>query len=393
MSSDPSRSSRSERLVSLDAYRGFVMLVMATHGLGIEEVAQRFPADGRWQWAAYQWSHVPWLGCAFWDLIQPSFMFMVGVAAAYSTAARLGAGESTARRTVQALRRSLLLVALGVGLYSIGRPQTHFTFVNVLAQIGLGYPLVFWMSGRSTRAVLLVAGAILVVTWGAFALYPLPAAGTDLAALGLEADEPRLTGFFAHWQKHTNLAAAFDRWLLNLFPREEPFVFNGGGYQTLNFVPSLATMLAGLVVGQRLRTSQPASSKVLWLVSAGVLGLAVGWLLGQTVCPVVKRIWTPSWAIFSTGWTCLLLGGFFAVIDWAGWRRWAFPLVVVGMNSIAMYLMAETLPDFLAGTLQTHLGQALFAGTYGPIVRSASVVGLLWLVCWWLYRRGIFLRL
>lgn len=170
-------------------------------------------------------------------------------------------------------------------------------------------------------------------------------------------------------------------------------MFNGGGYQTLNFVPSLATMIFGLLAGQLLMGPRTAGEKLRLLVVAGAAALALGVLLGQTVCPIVKRIWTPSWAIYSAGWTCWMLAAFYAVIDMQGWRRWAWPLVIVGMNSIAVYMLAETLHPFIIETLRTHFGQGLFTGTYGPLTSSLAVLLFLWLTCWWLYRQRIFIRI
>jgi heparan-alpha-glucosaminide N-acetyltransferase len=124
-----------------------------------------------------------------------------------------------------------------------------------------------------------------------------------------------------------------------------------------------------------------------------------------TVGPIVKRIWTPSWAVFSAGWTLLMLAGFYWAIDMRGWRRWAFPLIVVGMNSIVMYCMAQLLKPWIRDTLKKHLDApvrsllnrepnfSIFDGTYGPIVESAAIVAVLWLVCLWLYRRRIFVRI
>ena len=137
-------------------------------------------------------------------------------------------------------------------------------------------------------------------------------------------------------------------------------------------------MVFGLVTGRRLLSPGTPQGKVVRLVVAGAVALAVGWVLGLWVCPIVKRIWTPSWAVFSTGWTLWMLGGFYWVIDVQGWKRWwAFPLLVVGANSIAMYLMAETLHRFIAGTLE-HISicrrnRLLGHGPFeGPTVPSSS---------------------
>jgi predicted acyltransferase len=176
-------------------------------------------------------------------------------------------------------------------------------------------------------------------------------------------------------------------------------------------------MLCGVLAGEWLRSARPSGAKVRGLALAG--GLC---LLGSTMlapyAPIVKRIWSPGWVIFSTAWTCWLLAAFYCVVDVWKLRRWAFPLVVVGLNSIAMYLMAQLLKGYVARQLQLHGGTLvgwlhsafgvpldssvfgtdlnnpkLFAGIYGPVIESASVLFVLWLVCLWMYRRKIFLRI
>src|SRR5205085_387787 len=108
----------------------------------------------------------------------------------------------------------------------------------------------------------------------------------------------------------------------------------------------------------------------------------LGEVLHQTgVCPIVKRIWTPSWAIYSTGWTCLILAAFYGVVDLLGYQRWTFPLVVVGMNSIAMYCLAELIPGWLVKTFHTHVSPDVlnvFGSNYEPLLRQSAVLLMLW---------------
>src|SRR5690606_38931252 len=207
----------------------------------------------------------------------------------------------------------------------------------VLTQIGLGYVFLFLLAHVRPTVQWLSAGLILFGYWLAFALFPLPGPGFNTASVGVPPDWPhQLQGFAAHWNKNTNFAAWFDQWFLNLFPREEPFVYNRGGYLTLNFIPSLATMMFGLLAGELLRTRREASEKLRMMLAFGALGIVLGLLLHVLgVVPLVKRIWTPSWAIFSGGWAVLFLAFFYYVLDMKGYRRWAFPFLVVGMNSIA----------------------------------------------------------
>src|SRR6185436_18498141 len=114
-----------------------------------------------------------------------------------------------------------------------------------------------------------------------------------------------------------NPAATFDLWFLNLFPRETPFTFNAGGYQTLNFIPSLATMIFGLIAGRLMRSELTITDKLKRLVIAGIAGIVLGKAIEMAgLCPIVKRIWTPSWTLVSSGVVALILAAFVAVIDW-----------------------------------------------------------------------------
>lgn len=398
MTPQPPAPTSNPRLVSLDAYRGFIMLLMVSGGLGLMSLSKKFP-DLPWlQFLGFHSDHVPWIGCAFWDLIQPSFMFMVGVALPFSYASRLARGDSDRHIVLHALWRSLLLMLLGVFLSSNWQnpdkgQHTNWVFPNVLCQIGLGYPFLFLLRGRGLLVQLLALVGILAGTTLAFGLYPAPGPDFDKAAVGLPPDWPLLEGWFAHWNKNANVAHAFDVWFLNLFPRHEPFLYNSGGYATLNFVPSIATMLMGLMAGEMLRREQSTRRQLMWLILAGVVCLGVGLLMAETVAPLVKRIWTPSWAVYSTGWTFLMLAVFHYLIEGQGWKAWAFPFVVVGMNSIAIYVMAQLLKPWIVHTLKIHVSTGLFSGTYAPLTQNLAVVVVLWLVCFWMYRRKLFLKI
>jgi predicted acyltransferase len=253
------------------------------------------------------------------------------------------------------------------------------------------------LSLRPVRDQFVALGLILAGYWVAFALYPAPP-DFDYTKVGVPAGWPHLmSGFEAHWNKNSNLAWAFDTWFLNLFPRPKPFEFNGGGYATLSFIPTLGTMILGLIAGETLRSSRAPWAKVRWLAIAGVAGLLSGLLLGWLgICPVVKRIWTPSWTLFSGGWCLLILAGLYVVTDIKGWKSWVFPIVVIGMNSIAIYCMTWLFEGFFLTTLKVHLGQEafkIFGAAYEPFLQGAAVLILFWLVLYWMYRRRLFLRI
>ena len=247
------------RLGSLDAYRGFAMFLMMAEVLRLGRVSAALPDSGFWRMLCHHQSHVEWVGCSLHDLIQPSFSFMVGVALPFSIASRSARGQSRGRTIGHALWRALVLVLLGVFLRSVGHPQTRWTFEDTLTQIGLGYFFLFLLGLRPVREQWIALSAILLGYWAAFALYPLPAADFDLAKVGVSPgwrEQHWLSGFAGHWNMNTNPAWAFDVWWLNLFRRVKRFAFNGGGYATLSFIPTLGTMILGLLAGGVLRSDR-----------------------------------------------------------------------------------------------------------------------------------------
>ncbi|MCF7975097.1 MAG: DUF5009 domain-containing protein [Phycisphaerae bacterium] len=374
------------------------MFLMMAEVLHLSRMAGAFPDSRVWSFLAFHQSHVPWIGCSLHDMIQPSFSFMVGVALPFSLASRFSRGQSFGWMTWHAWSRALVLVLLGIFLRSVWSSQTNYTFEDTLTQIGLGYGILFWLGQRTTRTQWIALGVILIGYWAAFVLYPLPGADFDYAAVGVSPDwEHWMTGFAAHWNKNTNLAWAFDTWFMNLFPREQVFTHNGGGYVTLSFIPTLGTMLLGVLAGNVIRSSRTAWGKIRWLVCAGVIGLVLGWGLNVTgLCPVVKRIWTPSWTLFSGGWCFLLLAGFYLVIDVWRLRGWSYGLQVIGMNSIFAYCMAHLWEGFIRSSFEIHLGKQFFdrfGDNYQALFSGACILGVYWLILWWMARHKLFVKI
>jgi heparan-alpha-glucosaminide N-acetyltransferase len=384
------------RNTAVDTYRGFVMLLMIAEVVQLPRIAQSFPGNWFWSVLAFNQSHVAWAGCSLHDTIQPGFSFLVGVALPYSIASRLAKGATFGTMFGHALWRSLILIALGIFLRSINSTQTYFTFEDTLTQIGLGYPFLFLLGFRPPRWQWIAFATILTGYWLAWALYPVAGPGFDYQAVGVPADwQQQYSGFAAHWNKNANLGNAFDQWFLNLFPRTKPFVANGGGYLTLSFIPTLGTMILGLVAGRWLRTSAPRIPMPRLLI-AGAIGIASGLLLHVSgICPVVKRIWTPSWTLFSGAVCFLFLAAFLWIVEIRGYRKWTFPLVVVGMNSMAAYLIAHLFERFIVDSFRIHLGPhafQLFGTALEPLMRGAAILVTFWLILFWMYRRKLFLR-
>lgn len=384
------------RIDSVDAYRGFVMFLMMAEVLEFSTVATTHPGSTVWRWLAYQQTHAEWAGCHLHDMIQPSFSFLVGVALPFSMASRSAQGQSRWRMTGHALWRSLVLVLLGVFLRS--GAFTNWTFEDTLSQIGLGYPFLFVLGYCSDRTRNLTLTLLLAGYWLAWALYPLPPANFDYAHVYVPADWPHhFQGFAAHWNKHSNFGSAFDLWFLNLFPRPTPFFANYGGYLTLSFIPTLGTMLLGLIAGRWLRAGLTTEQRLRRLLIAGGAGLAGGGLLHLLgLCPVVKPIWTPAWTLFSGGLCFWMLAVAYYLVDVRHWKPAAFPLLVIGTNSIAAYCMAWLMRGFIMERLKAHLGEAFFqrfGAAYEPLFLGACVLATYWLILLWMHRRRIFIRL
>lgn len=377
---DQPEETANERLLSLDVYRGVVMLALATSGLGLAKAFAKSESSIG-QWLAFQGSHPDWnsqfgiIGLSAWDLIQPAFMFIVGVSMPFSYEKRARLGESYARRMRHAWTRAILLTLLGVFLQSLRKDETNWLFTNVLSQIGLGYGFLFFLVGRSVKVQLLTGWLILVGYYALMVFLP----------RGLE-------DWKAHFENGSTFPQQFDLWFLNLFPRDKEFT--GHAYSTLNFVPSIVTMLMGLMSGQVLKDKDRSpTEKVRWLLIPAIICLVTGAILGLTICPVVKKLWSPSWVLYSGGYVIALLALSYWIIDVKKWNGWVFPFVVVGLNPLTMYLLGMISKGFTRDALQRHLPDFLFTGTHGPIVEACLIALIFWLILWWMYRNRIFLRL
>jgi heparan-alpha-glucosaminide N-acetyltransferase len=388
------------RLASIDAYRGFVMFLLLAEAFQLCNVAAAVPESSFWRFLCQQQSHAEWVGVNLHDLIMPSFCFLVGVSLPFSLARRAAQGATLRDLWKHAVIRSFLLIGLGLAIAAMhARQMIVYPFDWILPQIGLAYPALFWLALKPPRSAWISVMVILAVCWLAFALYPVPGPEFDYERVGVSQawlKEHGLRGFEAHWQKNSNVAWAFDTWLLNPYPREKPFVGFPKGMTTLNFIPTLATMILGLMAGRILQSARSSWSKLRWLVNAGVLGLAGGWALSLTdLCPLVKAIWTPSWVLFSGGWCFLLLGCSFLLVDWWGYARLAFPFTVIGMNAIAAYLLAQIHSNLAFNALRRIVGSTPFTflgDPYEPLIYGVVMVAGYWTALYVLYRRRLFLR-
>ena len=387
------------RVASVDVYRGFVMLLMMAEVLSLQDVAKALPDSTFWQFIGFNQSHVAWTWLSLHDMIQPSFTFLVGVVLPYSIASRKNKGASFGNILRHTIKRSFILIFLGIFLRSMHSEQTYWTFEDTLTQIGLGYTFLVLISLYSQRVQIGMLVFILGAYWLAFALYPLPGADFNYTIAGVTANwEHNLSGFAAHWNKNTNFAWAFDKWFMNIFPRENPFLFNGGGYSTLSFIPTLGTMVLGLLAGNILNSSITASKKLKNFVSYGIGLILLGALIHFAgINPIVKRIWTPAWTIFSGGICFLFLAMFYGLIDMKDRKKGTFFLMVIGVNSIAAYVIADGgMRNVINDSLFIHLGKnfdQVLGPAYATLISGGLVLFFEWLILYWMYKKKLFIKI
>ncbi|OYZ32063.1 MAG: DUF5009 domain-containing protein [Sphingobacteriales bacterium 17-39-43] len=375
------------------------MLLMMAEVLSLQDVAKALPDSTFWQFIGFNQSHVPWTWLSLHDMIQPSFTFLVGVVLPYSIASRKNKGASFGNILGHTIKRSFILIFLGIFLRSMHSEQTYWTFEDTLTQIGLGYTFLVLISLYSQRIQIGILVFILFSYWLAFALYPLPGADFNYTAAGVTANwEHNLSGFAAHWNKNTNFAWAFDQWFMNLFPRENPFLFNGGGYSTLSFIPTLGTMVLGLLAGNILNSSVTSRKKLNSFAMYGIGLILLGAIIHFAgINPIVKRIWTPAWTIFSGGICFLFLAMFYGLIDMKDRKKGTFFLMVIGVNSIAAYVIADGgMRNVINDSLFIHLGKnfdQILGPAYATLISGGLVLFFEWLILYWMYKKKLFIKI
>jgi predicted acyltransferase len=167
---EPERVAGTARLISMDAFRGMVMVLMLAEHMRLPEVARSFPHNAIWRVIGFNTQHVEWQGCSLHDLIQPAFSFLVGAALPFSIASRKMKGQTFGPMLGHAIRRALILIFLGIFLRSLWSQHTYFTFEDTLTQIGLGYVFLFLLGFTRPRTQALTFVLILICFWAAFAL-------------------------------------------------------------------------------------------------------------------------------------------------------------------------------------------------------------------------------
>lgn len=362
------------RLLSLDFFRGITMFLLVAEATALWEVLVDEPIAGTYLEPLFrQFHHHQWNGLRFWDLIQPFFMFIVGVAMPFSYAKRRSRGDTHRHITGHIIRRSLILLLLGVGLHCIYRHELVWEMWNVLTQLSFTILVAYFLMRYKVSVQILASLGLLVLTELLYRFFP-------------------LEGFNQPFVIDRNFGSWMD---LVLMGKINP----GGGWVTINFLPTAAHTIWGVVAGQVLMSERPGRDKLQKLIVAGFIALAAGYLLDWlSVTPIIKRISTSAFVLASGGWALLVLAASYWFIDIRGNRNWILPFVVVGMNPIFIYLFTQTVGhQWVNGTVAvfTHGFLDWFHASefLKLLVNSLVVLFLEWLLCYWLYLKRIFIKI
>jgi predicted acyltransferase len=353
----------SKRLISLDAFRGWTMFwIVGGEALvvGLKALAPNAATNG----LVYELSHTDWQGLRFYDMIWPSFMLMTGMSVPLSYAKR-SLTQSHHQIFMRVLRRFVVLFLLGSLRESISFNHPYLIELSsALQPIAVAYLAAFLLVRKSWRVQAAVAIGILVFYALLLAFVPAPGvpAGsyardsnlvlwTDLATVGRVLPE--------HW---------------------------GTVICTL---PTISTTILGMLIGELLMTARPAAYKMKIIGLVGISCVALGWALNPVI-PIIMKIWTTSYGLATAGWACLMFLFFYFAVDVRGYRKWAFPFVIFGVNAVAIYMSQSIIP--------WHKTVAIFTsplkptlGSFEPLLEAMIVLGVEWLVLYWMYKRKIFL--
>ncbi len=360
----------SNRLYSLDVFRGITMFLLMAEAAQVYNSLTNYFPSGFGHQIINQFHHHPWNGLRFWDLIQPFFMFIVGVAMPFSLASRLKKGDNWNDAFRHILWRCFMLFILGTGLHHVYSQKIVWELWNVLTQLSFTILVTFLLLRFSWKKQLGISLILLLLTEILYRWY-----------------DP-----VAPFVKDQNFGSYLDMILMGK-------INNGGGWVAINCLPTAAHTIWGAMAGNLLMSSIPEIKKLKMFFFAAFVGLMIGYgldILGIT--PIVKRISTSRFAFASGGWCLIVLAMLYWLVDIKGYKKWTWFFSIVGMNSIFIYIFGETIGvQWLGG-----FGKIFSHGILGPLGFSPEaleifngflVLGIMWNLCYFLYKKRIFIRI
>lgn len=362
------------RLLSLDFFRGITMFLLVAEGTALWSVMVKDPIAGTFLEPFFQqFHHHPWNGLRFWDLVQPFFMFIVGVAMPFSYAKRLKRGDSKRKITQHIVQRSIILLAFGVGLHCGYSHKLVWELWNVLSQLSATILIAYFLMRYKPSVQIVASLGLLLLTEILYRTFS-------------------LEGYNQPFVKDHNFGSWMDMLLMGK-------INNGGGWVTINFIPTAAHTIWGVVAGQWLQSEKPQMQKVKLLVISGAVVLVAGYLLDWTsVTPIIKRIATSSFVLASGGWALLVLAFSYWLIDIKKINNWIFLFTVMGTNSIFIYMFFNTVGEqwlnpFVAIFTEGFLSWFGASEFIMNLVSALAILALEWLLCYYLYVKKIFFRI
>jgi len=360
---------KSTRLLSLDAFRGFTMFLLIAEFAGLFHYLVDPIFEGSIiGYLGEQLDHHPWHGLHFWDLVQPYFMFIVGVAIPFSEKTRIKKGSTKKAVFKHALIRSAIMLLLGWALYCIGPGRIVFRFQNVLSQLAVTYLVAFLLRNRSITLQFAISIVFIVLTELLYRTF-------------------WVVGFNQPFVPDHNFGAYFDMVISG--------ELSGGHWVSFNAIPTIAHTIWGVIIGKILLSDKSKAEVLKIMIIGGIIGLIVGYGL-DPFTPIIKRISTSSFVFVSGGWTLLTFALFYWIIDMKGYRKWIQFAVVVGVNPLFIYLFAHV----GGGKFIAHILKPFTFGLFGwsGELSSNIITGILtwfflWYITYWLYKKKIFIKI
>ena len=358
------------RIASVDFFRGFTMFLLAGEATRLYSILAR-SGNPVVHFLGNQLQHHEWHGLHFWDLIQPFFMFIVGVAIPFAVANKIRKGQSLREINRHAWKRAFLLLFFGWALYFIQADKLVFRFQNVLAQLSVTYIVAFLIRNKSFRFQIIFSLAILLLIDLAYRFFP-------------------VEGFNNPWVIYENLGA----WFNNKIEGVE----KASAWATLNFVSTTAHTVWGVLCGKLLMSDKSHTYKLRALAIGGVAALAAGYALDLlNITPIIKKIATSSFVLVSGGWTILALAFCYWLIDVKKlFKKGSWFFIVVGMNCIFIYIFFHIGgADFIRNIIQPFVKLFFSWGgeTTVKILTSLGIWAGLWYICYWLYKNKLFIKI
>lgn len=362
-----------KRLLSLDFFRGLTMFFLIAEGRKFyDALNEMISPDSFFHGIIKNFYHHEWNGLYFWDLIQPFFMFIVGIAMVYSLQKRWDRGDTWNQTFKHILRRCLILFAFGVLLACGWKKELVWALWNVLVQLSFTIMVAFLIFRLSLIKQFIISIGLLIFTELVYRLFP-------------------VAGYNQAFVMGHNFGSWMDMVLMgNINPK---------GWVAINCIPTAAHTIWGVIVGKILISKRLEMEKVKIIAIFGLIGVVLGYSMDWVgLTPIIKRISTSSFVIVSGGWALLALAFFYWLIDIKGHKKMIIFFTIVGMNSIFIYMFSGTIGgQWLNGYMMIYTDGLLSPiGVSSGIIKlinALSVLGIEWYLCYWLYKQKIFFRI